>query len=116
MERSEKDLESMCRRLVRFEESRLGMNHPDVSLKLEIRKERNEWWRGEITKKSGTGSSCCHRFRRRDGRLGMVFVEFIYWISYEYGLLDIHLSDSYDAILKPGMFEELDLKLSSLGF
>ena len=96
MKRSEKDLEKMCRRLVRFEESRIRTNHPEVSLKLEIRKERDGWWCGEIVKKSGT-KSCCHSFRRRRGRLGLLLVEFIYWISYEYGLLDVRLSDVYDS-------------------
>lgn len=115
MKRSEKDLERMCRRLVRFEESRIRTNHPDASLKLEIRRERDGWWCGEITKKSGTGF-CRHRFRRCALGLGPLLVEFIYWISYEYGLLDVRLSDGYDAVLEPGMFEELDLKLSSMGF
>lgn len=114
MERSEKDLKKMCRRLVKFEEFRLRTNHPDVFLKLNIHKERNGWWYGEITKNSGTGF--CYLRLHRAGRLRQLLVEFIYWISYDYSLLDIHLSDGYDTILEPGMFEELDLKLSSLGF
>ena len=114
MEKSEKDLKKMCRRLVKFEESRIGTNHPDVSLKLKIHKERDGLWYGEITEKSRT-DSYRHTYRSA-WRLEQLLVEFIYWISYEYDLLDIHLSDKYDVIHEPGMFEELDLKLSSLGF
>lgn len=115
MERSEKDLEKMCRRLVRFEESRIRTDNPDVSLKLEIRKDRDGWCGDIIMRKSRTGF-CYHRFRRYAESLEWLLVEFIYSISYNYSLLDLHLSDSYDTILEPGALEELDLKLSSMGF
>ena len=115
MERSEKDLKKMCWRLVRFEESRIRMKRPNVSLKLKIHKKGDGLWYGVITENSETGS--CYPISLRSAlKLEVLLVEFIYWISYDYSLLDIHLSDGYDTILEPGMFEELDLKLSSLGF
>ena len=41
---------------------------------------------------------------------------FIYAISLENNLLDLSLKDDFKIVLKPGMPEELDLKLSSLGY
>ena len=117
MERSEEELKMMCQRLVRFEEFQLRTNDPDISLELEIHKDRNMRWRGEIVKKSET-ESCCHWYfiNEDDEGLGMLFIKIIYLISYRYGLLDIYISDAYNIVLKPGMLEELDLKLSSVGF
>jgi len=111
MERSEKDLESMCRRLVKFEEMKLGRENPRVALDLKIT-EHWDCFAGEMVRMSKDHH--CGGSRRNPGK-SLPYVMFIYALSLENNLLDLGLKDDFEIVLRPGMLEELDLKLSSLG-
>lgn len=116
MERSEEELETMCRRLVRFAETNLRRKDPDISLNLTI----TEYWdcfAGEIVQTSREGTSI-YRYGSSWRNLGKshLYVTFIYSLSISENLLDISQNDDFEIVLNPGMFEELDLKLSSMGF
>ena len=116
MERSEEDLKMMCLRLVRFEEAKLGRENPKVAADLKL----TEHWgcsAGEMVRTSKEGSSIrhCDGSRRNRGK-SLPCAMFIYALSLENNLLDLGLEDDFKIVLEPGMLEELDLKLSSLGY
>ena len=110
----EKDWEEMCRRLVRWDENRLrseGNNAEDLVLEMKIR-EDDFWerWIVEIVFGSKVIRSYCGKEKKQ------ALLEIVWSYAFRHKFLDLDMWSHEEDLEKPGIYEELDLKLSSLGF
>lgn len=118
----EKDWEEMCRRLVRWDENRMrseGNNTEDLVLKMEIR-EDDSWGRwddpwGRWIVKIVFGNEVVLRSHRGKEKK-QALLRMVWSYAFRHKFLDLDMRNYEEDLENPGIYEELDLKLSSFGF
>jgi len=110
----EKKWEEMCRRLVRWDENRMrseGNNIEDLILEMRIR-ENSSW--GRWTVEVVSGNKVLKFYLGEEKRRALFRMVWSYAFNHKF--LDLDMWSCEEDLEKPGTYEELDLKLSSLGF
>ena len=109
----EKDWEEMCRRLVRWDENRMrseGNNTENLVLEMRIRY-NGSWGRWTVEVGSGNEAGFYSGDEKKQALLRMVWS-----YAFQHKFLDLDMWSYPEDLEKPGTYEELDLKLCSMGF